>query len=821
MSAFSVHKLRQAQERLHSGDIAGAQVLCEQALERAPRNPDALCLLGCIRLMSGQPRAAIPFLEKALEAEPRDGMALEHLGLAHLLLGQYAKAEPVLRRAAAQIGAPASAAMRLGVALLHQQRLAEALHELQRALSMDPQNADCHLNLGQAYAQTGDWAAARKHFETVLALDPGHVDAMYNLGVLSLAREELGDAEQWFERALKLAPRHADALVNLGIVLQRQLQLDTAATCFRRALEFDAHLAPAGNNLARTLALQGRLAEAREEYRRTLELAPDLIEAHEGYAAACVALGRLKEGIAALRNIVRREPGHAAAWSQLADTLFQSGELDQARSSAARANALDPNATGPYSALALVHIVRGETEQAIAVLEDGFRRTNGSGLLGMLAHQLRRACDWEKSRSAWAELGPRLDSATELGSPFWLLSDATTPEQQLGYTRRWAKARFGTPAPRRSVPRATADLDSRRLRVGYLSSDFYDHATAYLLAGVLERHDRERFEIFAYSYGPDDAGRLRGRVREACEHFIDVAWEPHDAVVRRIEDDRLEVLVDLKGYTLGARTAILARRPCPIQVNWLGYPGTMGAEFIDYLIADEFIIPPGREGAYAERVVRLDPCWQCNDRGRPVLAPLSRQEYGLPDDAFVFCCFNQSVKVTAEVFACWMRLLEHVPRSVLWLAEDNPLATRNLTAAAHAHGIAPERVVFSPRLPYAQHLARYQVADLALDTFPYTSHSTGSDALWLGCPLLALCGETFAARVSGSILTACGLPELITYSLSEYEALAGRIATDRDLARATRSRLASIRESAPLFDAARYARDLERIYRAMVERAND
>ncbi len=821
MSSLSVRKLKQAQERLHRGDIAGAQLLCEQVLERAPRNPDALCLLGCARLMSGQVREAIPFLKKALDAEPRDGMALEHLGLAHLLLGEFAQAEPVLRRAAALNGAPPSVAMRLGIALLHQQKPAEALRELHRALALDPQSADCHLNLGQAYAQTGDAAAARRHFETVLELDPGHVDAMHNLGVLSLGREELDQARHWFEQALKRAPHHADALVNLGIVLQRESRLDAAAECFRRALELDPRLAPAGNNLARTLALQGRLVEAREQYRRTLELAPALLEAHEGYAAACAALGRLKEAIAALREIVRLDPGHAAAWSQLADALFQSGELDQARSSAARANTLDPNATGPYSALALVHIVRGETEQAIAVLDAGFRRTNGSGLLGMLAHQLRRACDWERARSAWAKLAPRLDSATELGSPFWLLSDATTAEQQLAYTQRWAKARFGAAAPRRSVSRSAADPASRRLRIGYLSSDFYDHATAYLLAGVLEQHDRDRVEIFAYSYGPDDNGRLRARVRQACEHFIDVAWEPHDAVARRIEDDRLDVLVDLKGYTLGARTAILARRPCQIQVNWLGYPGTMGAEFIDYLIADQFIIPTGHEGAYAERVVHLDPCWQCNDRGRPVIPALSRKEYGLPDDAFVFCCFNQSVKVTPEVFACWMRLLERVPGSVLWLAEDNPLATRNLAASTQAHGIGRERVVFSPRLPYAQHLARYEVADLALDTFPYTSHSTASDALWLGCPLVALCGDTFAARVSGSILTACGLPELITNSLAEYEALACRIATDRDLAGKLRSQVASVRESAPLFDAARYARNLERIYREMVERAGD
>ncbi len=810
MSASTDRKLEQAQERLQQGDIAGAQFLCEQVLQHAPRNPEALFLLGISNLMIPErARDAVPFLERAVLEAPQHGAALENLGLAHLLLGRFAEAEHALRKAVALPGAPASVHMRLGLAILHQQRYSEAVEVLERALKLDPGNPDCHLNLGQAYAQSGDNTAARTHFETVLRLAPHHGDAMFNLGVLALERNELDLARQWFEQVLAQSPRHADALVNLGIVLQRQLHLDEAADCLRRALAIDPAMVAAGNNLAHTLTLQGKPAAARELYLATLLRAPGSIEAHEGLASVSLKLGRLKEGISHLREVLQRDGGNCAIWTALADALFQDGQLDEAGATAQRANEIDPGASGPYSVLALVHIVRKEADRAIAVLETGFQRSGASGLLGMLTHQLQRTCDWEKWRAAWREMELRLEHSTDLGSPFWLLTEATTAEQQLSYTRRWAQAHYPATASAADTPRRD---EHQRIRIGYLSSDLHEHATAHLFAGVLEQHDRERFEIFAYSYGPEDHSPMRARLRQACEHFIDVAWEPDDAVVRRIQDDALDILIDLKGYTLGARTAILASRPCAIQVNWLGYPGTMGAGFIDYLIADGFIVPPAQESAYAERVLRLAPCWQCNDRSRPVIDPLPRAAYGLPDEGFVFCCFNQTVKITPAVFAVWMNLLRRVPRSVLWLAEDNPWATKNLKDAVQASGIAPERLVFSPRLPLAQHLARYRAADLALDTFPYTSHTTASDALWLGCPLVALCGDTFAARVSGSILTACGLPELITYLLPEYEALAYRYATDPDFAQGMRSKLAAVKSSAPLYDAHAYTRDLERLY---------
>jgi len=818
VSASLSRKLKQAHDRLREGDAAGAEFLCEEVLQRAPRNPDALCLLGLTRLATGRARDAVPPLQQAVSASPDHGAALEHLGLAYLHLGRFAEAESVLRRAAALPGAPASVFMRLGAATLHQDRLAEALPVLERAVALDPQSPECHLNLGQALARAGDPVAARVEFEAVLRLDPGHADALFNLGVICLEQGELDGARQWFERVLARSPGYADALVNLGIVLQKQTHLDEAAACLRKALALDPANAAAGNNLARTLALQGQWEAAREQYLSALRSAPGFAPAHEGLASVCLALGRVGEAITHLRATLQAEPDNRDALSALARALFEAGQLDEAEAAARRACALEPSAAVSYATLANVCIVRGELERAIAALESGYAQTGAPDLLGMLTYQLRQACDWTKWQAAWDKMAPEIERSGALGSPFWLLCEPTTARQQLAYTRRWADARFKpiTPAPRGA---GFAPRRHPRLRVGYLSSDLQEHAAAYLIAEVLELHDRERFEVFAYSHGPDDQGAMRRRLRAACEHFVDIAWEPDDIAAERIRADELDVLVDLKGYTAGDRLTIMARRPCGVQVAWLGYPGTTGAAFIDYLIADAFIIPPEGESAYSERIVRLPHCYQPNDRKRAAAEPLRRSDYGIPDRAFVFCCFNQTYKITPDIFAVWMHLLRNVPGSVLWLVESNSGAKRNLTEAAQAHGVAAERLVFAPRLPYAQHLARYRIADLALDTFPYTSHTILSDALWCGCPTVGLCGDTFASRVSGSLLSAAGLPDLVTYTLADYERLAFRLATEPSFLREIRARVAHARDGSPLFDSTAFTRDLERLYFGLANHA--
>jgi protein O-GlcNAc transferase len=780
MSSALSRKLGEARERLEAGDATGALSLCQEILQRAPRNPDALTLFAICELMTGRPREAIASLAAVLAAQPRHGAALENLGLAHLMLGEFDHASRALATAATIPGAPASVHMRLGLALLNQGRHADAVQALQRALDLDPDNPDIHLNLGLAADHMGEPARARGHFETVLRLAPDHVDAMFNLGVVCLGQNELDAARLWFERVLAQAPRHADAVVNLGIVLEKQQLLEPAIVAFRRALEID----------------------------------PSAALAREGLASACMTTGRFKEAVGHLHELARADSQRPGLLAALAEALFETGELDDAKSAAGRAIEFEPKKSGPYATLADIHAVRGEFDQMVATLQSGVDHTDAIHLLGKLTFQLRRLCDWERWRANWEQLSVALHEARESVSPFSLLCEPLSAEEQLAYARKWS-AQFDDAGVIR-VQTPALRLDRTRIRVGYFSSDYYENAVAYLVAEVLELHDRTRFEIFAYSYGPDDRSPMRSRMSASCEHFIDVARDPDDFVIARIRADELDILVDLKGYTLGARTSVLARRPCAIQVNWLGYPGTMGAKFIDYLIADSYLVPPGSEAGYAEQILRMPHCYQPNDTQRAIAAPLTRTEYGLPEHGFVFCGFNQSFKITPEIFACWMNLLRHTPDSVLWLLADNRWATENLTRAAQNHGINPERLFFAPKVPLEKHLARYAVADLALDSFPYGSHTTASDALWGNCLLVGLCGETFASRVSSSILNACNLPELITNTLEDYERLALRIATDDSFRTALRAKLAANKVSAPLFDSRAFTRDLENLYAGLV-----
>ena len=785
-------------------------------MRHAPRNPDALYLLGLAQLSEGHPGDALPVLRQAVAVAPRHAAALEHLGLAHLMLGQFAEAESALTGATALPGTAASALMRLGVSILEQGRPAEALPPLRRAVALAPHDTDAHLNLGRALAHIGDVAGAREHFQAVLGLAPRHLEAAFNLGVLALQHEDLDEAREWFERVLAESPQYVDAMVSLGVVLQKQSHLDESAACLRQALALDPANAASCNNLAATLVLQGRLEEARNHYLAALQIAPAYPAAHEGLAAVCLAVGRVGEAIEHLNATLRAEPDNRNALSALAGALFESGRLNDAEAAAQRLIESEPGAAAAYATLANVNIVRGELDPAIAALELGYARTGSSNLLGMLAYQLRQACDWKKWQAAWDAMSPAIEAGSPLGSPFWLLCEPTTAEQQLAYTRRWAEARFNAVAPAGARAARDSARTHQRLRIGYLSSDLQEHAAAYLIAEVLELHDRERFEVFAYSHGPDDRSAMRKRLREACEHFIDIAHEPDDVAAERIRGDALDILVDIKGYTVGDRLTLMARRPCDVQVTWLGYPGTTGAAFMDYLIADPFIIPPERESGYSERILRLPHCYQANDRKRAAAETLRGQDYGIPDGAFVFCCFNQTYKITPDIFAVWMRLLHDVPHSVLWLVDSNGVAKRNLITAAQADGVTAERLIFAPRMPYARHLARYGAADLALDTFPYTSHTTLSDALWCGCPSIGLCGDTFAARVSGSILTAAGFPDLVTYTLADYEQLAGRLAAQPTLLADIRARVARARDGSPLFDSTTFTRDLEQLYVSLV-----
>jgi predicted O-linked N-acetylglucosamine transferase (SPINDLY family) len=392
----------------------------------------------------------------------------------------------------------------------------------------------------------------------------------------------------------------------------------------------------------------------------------------------------------------------------------------------------------------------------------------------------------------------------------------STSAEQLQCARTWAENNFRLQSsPVWRGERYTHD----RIRIGYLSADFHQHATSQLMAGVFEHHDRTRFEVTAISVGPNDGSDMRRRIEAAFERFVDAKPQSDTQIAELVRALEVDILVDLKGYTQDARTGILAMRPAPIQVNYLGFPGTIGAGFIDYIVADRNVIPEHDYDCYVEKIAWLPESYQANDRDRAIadLMPV-RAEHGLPDDAFVFCCFNDNYKITPDVFSSWMRILAAVENSVLWLFEDNPTAADNLRREAQARGVAPRRLVFAQRLPTSAHLARHRCADLFLDTVPYGAHTTASDALWTGLPVVTCLGETFAARVGASLLNAIRLPALITTTPAAYEQLAIELANDPARLAALRAKLARDRLTTPLYDTEQYTRDLETAYAAMMER---
>lgn len=531
---------------------------------------------------------------------------------------------------------------------------------------------------------------------------------------------------------------------------------------------------------------------------------------------AAYEAGRDGEALALFQAAAAEKPSAPAFHANAGLILLSDPRRRQAAvESLNRALALEPNHVGALLNLAAVCLDGKRFPEALNLFRRVLQKEpdNVTARLGA-ANASRQICQWGSVEEDEASLARLLERTGTPVSPFILLSSHVTPADHLRAARLYARSLRFSPADRLPpAPQAPAD---RPIRVGYLSSDFYHHATAFLAVELFERHDRSAFELYAYSHGPDDGSAMRRRVMAGFDHFVEVGHLSASAAARRIRADGIDILVDLKGYTLGCRTEILALRPAPVQVSFLGYPGTMGADFMDYIIGDRVVTPLAQAGYYDEKIVQLPGAYQPNDSRRAIAETTpSRAACGLPEKGFVFCCFNNTYKITPALFRLWMRLLAQVPGSVLWLFEANATARDNLCYEAASAGIDPDRLIFAPRMDLADHLARHAHADLFLDTLPYNAHTTASDALWAGVPVLTCRGESFAARVAASLLTAVGLPALITTTLADYEALALALARDPARLAGMKAHLKEERTRAPLFDAGAFTRGLEAAFRRM------
>lgn len=704
------------------------------------------------------------------------------------------------------------------------------------------------LEEGLALQRRGAVADAAARYTAVLRADPGNADAHYYLGVVSCQQGHFAEGAERARQALACTPGHARAHVLLGRALSALGRQDEALASFEGAIALAPDLAAAHGHRADLLSDLGRYVEAIESYDRALALAPDVAADWYNRGAALVELGRHGDALASFDRAIAARPDLAdahlrrakllsdfdrygealeavdkalaiapdlpEAWLGRGNVLVRLGRRAEASAAFDRALALAPDRAEAWLGRGNVLFALQRYEAAVAAYGEAVAlKPDLNAAEGFRLHAKLLICDWSDLEREIVQHLTAIRENNLSSAPFTLLAISHSPADQLQCARRHVREQPEFPALWRGEV-----YHHDRIRLAYLSADFYEHPTGYLAARLFEQHDRSRFEVTGISFGPDRNSKMRRRLEGAFEHFIDVEDKSNQSIAELVREMEIDIAVDLMGFTKNNRLSVLARRPAPIQVNYLGYLGTLGAEFIDYVIADRIALPFDQQPYFAEKIVHLPDCFLVTD-DRQEIAPHAptRQEEGLPAEGFVFCSFNNSYKLSRQMYALWMRLLRAAPGSVLWLARANAEMAVNLRREAQQSGVDPMRIVFAAPAPLPQHLARQRLADLFLDTTPYNAGATAAAALWAGVPLLTVVGETFVGRMAASMLHALGLPELAVRNLEEYEAFAVKLGREPALVADIRRKLAAHLRTKPLFDTGRFRRNIEQAYTTMVD----
>jgi len=732
---------------------------------------------------AGKIAEAAEIYRALLRREPSHFEALHALGIITYQSGKIDEAERLIRQAVASNPNAAEAAYNHACLLQRMNRPEEALTAFDRALAVRPDYIEALVNRGGVLWMLKRFPEALANSQRVVELRPDLAEAWNNHGGALQVAERFEDALAAYDRALAIKPAYVDAWKNKAILLGRLERHEEALQATDKALEFAPDNPELLARRGDMLALLSRPEESAAAYDRYLKLKPDDANAWFARGFALKLLNRRAESLACFQRAVDLQPGDARFRESRGNMLFELERFEEA----------------------------GQDYEALLA-----GPAPPTWLPGYLTMCHLHCGDWRNLDAERAKISAGLEAGSFVIDPIGNALISHSLAEQLQCAHIWAADKYpAVSAPVWQTERAVRD----KIRVAYLSADFRAHATAFLMAGVFEHHDRSKFETLAISYSADDKSPMRSRLEQAFDRFIDIRDKSDAEAAALLRDLEIDIAVDLKGYTAESRPGLLGHRIAPVQVQYLGYPGTMGVGYVDYLIADRIVIPREHRPFYTEQIAYLPDTYQCNDRQRQVIArvPL-RAEAGLPETGFVFCCFNNNHKITPEIFEIWMRLLSQVSGSVLWLLKDNDAVVRNLRREAAARSITPERLVFAPRTDPQSHLARQNLADLFLDTQPYTAHTTASDALWMGLPLVTMLGSTFAGRVAASVLEAANVPELVTYSPAEYETLALRLAREPATLAAIKAKLRAGRESCALFDTARMTRNLEAAYAQMWER---
>ncbi len=721
---------------------------------------------------AGRVRDATVLYNRILALDPANPDALHLLGLLAHQAGEHDRSVDLINRAIAINPHQPMYRNNLGVVLFALGRHSEAVARYRSALDTAPDYVDAHVNLGNAYQVLGLLEDAVDAFRKAASLAPEHIGALNNLGIAlcRLGRQE--EAVAAFRKGLAVVPDDLDLHRNLALALQELGRYEEALASCRKAVNAAPRDADALVNLGNVLQGLNRHEEAEDAYRRALALSPDNAAALNNLGNSLSALGRVSRSIEFYRRATFLDPENAEFHNNLGNALHRLQHHEEALQCFERVLTLDPSHANAF---------------------------------GLMAQIKRQTCDWKGLAEIDRSIVAQVEQVRMPIDPFTFMATADDPALQLSCARQFQETRRKT-----ATPSLAARPPHGKLRIGYFTEMFRDHPLSHLIVQLIELHDRSRFDIRAFSYGPGDGSPVRRRLESAFDEFHDVARASDEEIAQLIRSSEIDILIDLNGYTERNRLQVLAQRPAPVQAHFLGYPGTSGTAFIDYLFVDDFLVPTERSQHSREKLIYLPECYPVNDRKRPIAEEtLTRAAYGLPETGFVFCCFNHNYKITPAFFDVWTGLLRDIPGSVLWLLRSNDIAEWNLRQQAVTRDIDPERLIFAPRIALADHLARLKLADLFLDTLPVNAHTTASDALWAGLPVLTCAGKGFAARVAGSLLRAIGLPELVTETVGDYDELARRLAATPDLLRDVRAKLARNRTTAPLFDTERFRRHYE------------
>ena len=700
--------------------------------------------------------------------------------------------------------------------------------------------------------QQGNLAEASRLYGEVLRGNPKHFDALYLLGFAQLQRGAFDDAERLMGRALEVNPSSLDALRNRGMALQRLNRHADALLSYEKGLALAPHAAEMSIARGTALSQLGRHAEAFHAYDRAVTAQPELVVGWALRGNALLEQGKYEEALGSYDRAVALQPDLAEAWRHRSLALIQMGRLDDALESLDRTLALRADDADSWNDRGHLLMMLNRHEEAAGSydcvltlrpdqVDTLYNRGNALSILkrydeairdceqvlaidpdypyarGVLVHSRLQCCDWSAHNEDRLKVTIALGAGKRVISPFNHKALSDSAPEQLQCAQVWARNEL--PASQTPLWRGEK-YRHRRIKLAYVSADFNASAVATLMAGVFEHHDRHLFDITAISMGSDAQTDMRVRLKKALRELVDARAMSDHEIASHLRQMEADIVVDLMGYTGECRSRIFAHRPAPLQANFLGFPGTMGAGFMDYIIADRIVVPDADRSAYAEKVVQLPDTYLPSDSTRTIdeRAP-TRAEMGLPERGFVFASFNNAYKFSPAMFDVWMRLLSRVENSVLWLPEHHPLARSNLIREAIARGIDEKRLVFAKQVPSPSgHLARLRLADLFLDTLPYNAHSTANDALWAGLPVLTCLGNSFAGRVAASLLLAVGLPELVTESPSSYEALALKLAREPEVLAAVKAKLKRNRDTHALFNTARFTRHLEAAFTIMWER---